>query len=142
MHAEFSDTDTLTCTVDPSASTDLSRHDAVKLTGDRQVAATDTQDEAVFGIAQGDPSPGPAGRDDIVTVSLGGVKNANVADEYDDDNDGATADVAVEAPAFLTPSGNPGELKPIHTGEDPQDGPELRLLAAPDGDGMGQVLVR
>jgi len=140
MYPNYTDAHTITFEVADSSS-EITRYDAVKLTGDMEVAITDTAGEQFFGIAAtdedeaADPTKGKT-----VSVRLKGMGNARVAAEYDDNGDGA-ANTATAAPATLVPSGTEGVLRPLGA-EDAAEGIDARLTGAPGDDGLGSVYIR
>lgn len=140
MHGEFSEAQVVTCDV-ADGSAEVNENDALVLVGDRTVRVADQDGEEWHGVAEGPPKSKPGGGQ-YVAVELKGARNANVAAEYDDDNDDTTADVAVEAPATLVPNGNDGELRPTRDGESGASGLDGLLMAAPGADGHGLVLIR
>lgn len=75
----------------------IDQYDAVRLEGERQVAATDTSDEEVIGIAMNSAADG-----EEITVVLRGMYTANVSD-------------AAVANDYLTASTTSGQLRTIDT---------------------------
>lgn len=82
----------------------IDQHDAVRLEGERQVAATDTADEEVWGIAMNSAEDG-----EELTVIQRGEYSANVSD-------------AAAVNDYLTASTTAGQLRTIDEagGETPQ----------------------
>ena len=140
MHAEFSEANTITMNVD-SASEPIERGDAVALTGDRTVKATDTDGEEWHGLATDEAQEKPDGSL-YVGVMLKGARNGNVTQTYDPDNDATTDDADVVAPASLVPNGVKGQLRPLRDGENANHGIDGLLMASPDADSHGLVFLR
>ena len=140
MHAEFSEAHTITMDVD-GASDEISRGDAVALTGDRTVKATDTDGEEWHGLATDEAQEKPDGSL-YVGVMMKGARNGAVAPNYDANGDGNVG-TEVEAPAILVPNDNVGELRPLRDGESANHGIDGLLLAAPnDAERQGLVFLR
>lgn len=107
---------------------DINQHDAVKLVGPRTVAATDTSDEEVWGIAMNSGSDDPDAERNRVTVVQHGMYTCRVSNSADVND-------------YLTASTTAGQLRALDEGTEEIQAKLFRALDDVDEDGKMLVYI-